>query len=657
MSVVLTRSDTTFSSASGASDSISGESVDSCTPSTPPLGSETPFVDMSLSSSEDSASSASSIIQPISPPAHALTLQSPFTNAKANHLAGFNLGGGALSEVSITNETALAELSRSQALTSPRLSASQHAAARAQPSVQSDLSSKSPGNAYTGGQDAPARPYRLSRAATTGRARAQDRSPSPNSPASSSVISLAQELPSPTVHRDSDTANLITRSDTMTTLTGDRTAMAPMSPGAASRSQPFLWSRSQTERHLPTLASISQTMAQEQGQAESMARSRSAGNGPQPAVRRRHESLMPGSSAGLAASNVARQANVRPPLSSSLASPPPKSSSSVGGLRPRRATLQLPESGTSGSFASSLSSNDPAPRLTAPTRDAMLGSTSSNMVEAKVVILGSQGVGKTSLVHTYIHGEFSNASMSTIGASFATKKIVIDDVRVRLQIWDTAGQERFRSMAPIYYRGSQAAVLVYDITNEESFWDVRRWLDELNGNTDGPIVIHIVGSKLDLAHNGKRAVDLETARRIVNEWAAASPPARSPIQSAFARPAPVHRRSADSSLDRDQDRTRAGLTFGFGLNTRTNSSTSTNTSTSEANARDRKWCQVDVSEVSAVTGEGIEDIFLTITQRVVERQEVMEAERRGERRGSILLTDEVQTAGGPGKSALFGACC
>ena len=80
----------------------------------------------------------------------------------------------------------------------------------------------------------------------------------------------------------------------------------------------------------------------------------------------------------------------------------------------------------------------------------------SNSLEAKIVVLGSQGVGKTSLVHRYVKNAFTPpTTQSTIGASFVTKKVVDIDTSttVRLQIWDTAGQERFRSISKLYYRG------------------------------------------------------------------------------------------------------------------------------------------------------------------------------------------------------------
>ncbi|KAL0082839.1 ras-like GTP-binding protein RYL2 [Phycomyces blakesleeanus] len=135
-------------------------------------------------------------------------------------------------------------------------------------------------------------------------------------------------------------------------------------------------------------------------------------------------------------------------------------------------------------------------------------------LEAKVVILGSQGVGKTSLVTRYISKTFSPNSTSTIGASFMTKKLTVDNCKVRLQIWDTAGQERFRAMAPMYYRGAQAALLVYDITSHESFREMHSWIEELKRNMNEELVIVVVANKLDMAAT-RREVQLEDAREYV----------------------------------------------------------------------------------------------------------------------------------------------
>ncbi|KAL9939441.1 hypothetical protein V8E36_001258 [Tilletia maclaganii] len=153
-------------------------------------------------------------------------------------------------------------------------------------------------------------------------------------------------------------------------------------------------------------------------------------------------------------------------------------------------------------------------------------------LDAKVVILGSQGVGKTSMVHRYTVESFNpRATPSTIGAQFSTKKVLCDGVKVRLQLWDTAGQERYKSMMPLYYRGSHAAVIVYDITSRQSFEDVKDWVEELRKNMADDLVIHIVGSKLDLAKNS-RAVEFHEARDAIRSWfAPPAPPEPAPRPS------------------------------------------------------------------------------------------------------------------------------
>lgn len=120
------------------------------------------------------------------------------------------------------------------------------------------------------------------------------------------------------------------------------------------------------------------------------------------------------------------------------------------------------------------------------------------VIEAKIVVLGSQGVGKTSLVVRYIGKMFSKHISPTIGASFFTCNINLDNSRVKLQVWDTAGQERFRSMAPMYYRNANAALLVFDITSLNSFTAIKGWVKELQNNVPEAMVLSVVGNKSDL---------------------------------------------------------------------------------------------------------------------------------------------------------------
>lgn len=90
---------------------------------------------------------------------------------------------------------------------------------------------------------------------------------------------------------------------------------------------------------------------------------------------------------------------------------------------------------------------------------------------------------------------------STIGAAFMTQTLALDDVTVKFEIWDTAGQERYHSLAPMYYRGAQAAVVVYDVTSQDSFERAQRWISELRDQANKDIVIALAGNKIDLCND------------------------------------------------------------------------------------------------------------------------------------------------------------
>lgn len=127
----------------------------------------------------------------------------------------------------------------------------------------------------------------------------------------------------------------------------------------------------------------------------------------------------------------------------------------------------------------------------------------------KVVLLGEGCVGKTSLVLRYVENKFNDKHFSTLQASFLNKKLNIAGKRVNLAIWDTAGQERFHALGPIYYRDSNGAILVYDITDEESFTKVKNWVKELRKMLGEDVCLCIVGNKTDLEKD--RAVPIAEA--------------------------------------------------------------------------------------------------------------------------------------------------
>jgi len=127
----------------------------------------------------------------------------------------------------------------------------------------------------------------------------------------------------------------------------------------------------------------------------------------------------------------------------------------------------------------------------------------------KVVLLGEGCVGKTSLVLRYCNNSFNPTHVTTIQASFLSKRLTIAGQRVNLAIWDTAGQERFHALGPIYYRDANGALLVYDITDVDSFQKVKNWVKELRKMLGKDVVLTIAGNKADLARN--RVVSEEEA--------------------------------------------------------------------------------------------------------------------------------------------------
>merc|ERR1719197_202781 len=103
----------------------------------------------------------------------------------------------------------------------------------------------------------------------------------------------------------------------------------------------------------------------------------------------------------------------------------------------------------------------------------------SGLNKYKLVFLGEQAVGKTSVITRFMYDTFDNNYQATIGIDFLSKTIKLEDRSVRLQLWDTAGQERFRSLIPSYIRDAAAAVVVYDITRRKSFEGTKKWAEDV----------------------------------------------------------------------------------------------------------------------------------------------------------------------------------
>eukprot|EP00118_Oscarella_pearsei_P025137 m.307594 g.307594 ORF g.307594 m.307594 type:complete len:207 (+) comp42495_c0_seq1:207-827(+) len=129
----------------------------------------------------------------------------------------------------------------------------------------------------------------------------------------------------------------------------------------------------------------------------------------------------------------------------------------------------------------------------------------------KLVFLGEQSVGKTSLITRFMYDSFDNTYQATIGIDFLSKTMYLEDRTVRLQLWDTAGQERFRSLIPSYIRDSTVAVVVYDITNANSFNQTNKWIDDVRTERGNDVIIMLVGNKTDLAD--KRQVSMDDGEK------------------------------------------------------------------------------------------------------------------------------------------------
>ncbi|EGD89221.1 hypothetical protein H113_02846 [Trichophyton rubrum MR1459] len=254
----------------------------------------------------------------------------------------------------------------------------------------------------------------------------------------------------------------------------------------------------------------------------------------------------------------------------------------------------------------------------------------SNSLEAKIVVLGAQGVGKTSLVQRYVRNSFSQtAPASTVGASFVTKRVLdsTSDTIVRLQIWDTAGQERFRSISRLYYRGAHAGLLCYDITDERSFDEMRGWLLELKQNLGGGgggggsgeaadgLVIHVVGTKSDIVADdpARRRVPFERTIAYVAEQLypsqASTPPPSSGMGSA-----------SNSNNNNNNNAYNYNYSGSMAPDSKRNSGFW---------AQDIGWdcCH----EISSKDGEGIDEVFRVITRKLVEQR--TRRERQGEASG------------------------
>jgi small GTP-binding protein len=125
-----------------------------------------------------------------------------------------------------------------------------------------------------------------------------------------------------------------------------------------------------------------------------------------------------------------------------------------------------------------------------------------DIIEIKVTIIGSPGVGKTCIIKNYVNGAFEEFNTSTSGVDYYKKVEYMDNKKIILNIWDTAGQEKFYSMAQYFYRNSFIIIIVYDVTNIKSFEDIKKhWMKDIMEKGEKYKIIAIVGNKIDLYDN------------------------------------------------------------------------------------------------------------------------------------------------------------
>ncbi|BES89922.1 Signal recognition particle receptor beta subunit [Nesidiocoris tenuis] len=128
----------------------------------------------------------------------------------------------------------------------------------------------------------------------------------------------------------------------------------------------------------------------------------------------------------------------------------------------------------------------------------------------KLLLIGDSGVGKSCLLLRFADDTYSESYISTIGVDFKIRTIDLDGKTIKLQIWDTAGQERFRTITSSYYRGAHGIIVVYDCTDQESFSNLKQWLEEIDRYACDSVNKLLVGNKSDLTT--KKVVDYATAK-------------------------------------------------------------------------------------------------------------------------------------------------
>ncbi|KAL7264997.1 hypothetical protein ACSBR1_002863 [Camellia fascicularis] len=135
----------------------------------------------------------------------------------------------------------------------------------------------------------------------------------------------------------------------------------------------------------------------------------------------------------------------------------------------------------------------------------------------KLLLFGDSGVGKSCLLLRFSDDSFTTSFITTIGIDFKLRTIELDGKRIKLQIWDTAGQERFRTITTAYYRGAMGILLVYDVTDESSFNNIKNWINNIEQHASDNVNKMLVGNKADMDES-KRAVPTSWGQALADEY-------------------------------------------------------------------------------------------------------------------------------------------
>lgn len=180
----------------------------------------------------------------------------------------------------------------------------------------------------------------------------------------------------------------------------------------------------------------------------------------------------------------------------------------------------------------------------------------------KLLLIGDSGVGKTCVLFRFSEDQFNSTFISTIGIDFKIRTIELDGKKIKLQIWDTAGQERFRTITTAYYRGAMGIMLVYDITNEKSFENIKNWIRNIEEHASSDVEKMILGNKCDI--EDKRVIARERGEVVAVEhgikFMETSAKSSINVEKAFITIARDIKRKIDAKMDKDVTKTTIKVT-------------------------------------------------------------------------------------------------